>query len=68
MPKDTPLDVADRLHGALAKILQSAEVGEQLTRLGAEAGGNPRPAFTALVRAESERWGRIIRDKSIKPE
>ena len=36
--------------------------------LGAEAVGNSPAAFTAFVKEESARWGKIIRDRGIKPE
>jgi hypothetical protein len=43
-------------------------VKEQMAGLGAEAIGNPQPEFAAFVKAESARWGAIIREKGIKPE
>ena len=56
------------LHDASAKVLRRPDVIEQLAKLGAEAVGNPQPEFAAFVQAETDRWGRIIRDKGIKPE
>ena len=41
---------------------------EQFAKLGAEAVGNTPVAFTAFYREESARWGKIIRDRGIKPE
>ncbi len=68
VPKGTPPDISARLHDVLAKILADAATRKQLADLGAEAIGNPQPAFAAFVKQESERWGRIIREKGIKPE
>ncbi len=68
VPKGTPADVIERLHGALATILRGAELREQFARLGAEAVGNAPATFAAFVREESARWGKIIRDRGIKPE
>jgi tripartite-type tricarboxylate transporter receptor subunit TctC len=68
VPKGTPDDIVGKLHAALVKVLQSAAVKEQMAGLGAEAIGNPQGEFAAFVKAESARWGRIIREKGIKPE
>jgi len=68
MPKGTPPAIAARLNAELVKILTSAEVKEQLAKLGADSGGTSQAEFAAFAKAESERWGKIIRDKGIKPE
>ena len=68
LPKGVPPEVVERLHGALATILRGAELRAQFARLGAEAVGNAPATFAAFVREESTRWGKIIRDRGIKPE
>lgn len=66
--KDTPPAIAGKLYDEVAKALRSADVKDQMAALGAEPGGNTPAEFTAFVRAESVRWGKIIQDKGIKPE
>ena len=68
VPAGTPRDIVAKLHDASAKVLRRPDVIEQLAKLGAESVGNPQPEFAAFVQAETDRWGRIIRDKGIKPE
>jgi len=68
VPKDTPPDIAGKLHDVLAKVLNSDAVKKQMADLGAEPVGNPQPEFAAFVKSESVRWGAIIREKGIKPE
>ena len=68
VPKDTPAEITAKLQAALAAVLRAAPVKEQMAGLGAEAIGNPQPEFAAFVKAESARWGAIIREKGIKPE
>jgi tripartite-type tricarboxylate transporter receptor subunit TctC len=68
VPKGTPPEIVAKLHEALANVLRSPAVKEQMAGLGAEAIGNPQGEFAAFVKAESSRWGTIIRDKGIKPE
>ena len=67
-PKGTPPEVVARLHAELVKILRAPEVKQHLATLGAEPGGEKPEEFAAFVKAESERWGKIIKDKGIKPE
>ncbi len=68
LPKNVPADIAARLHDVLATLLNSDLVKKQMADLGADPVGNPQPAFAAFVKSESVRWGRIIREKGIKPE
>jgi tripartite-type tricarboxylate transporter receptor subunit TctC len=68
VPKGTPDDIMGKLHAALVTVLRSPAVKEQMAGLGAEAIGNPQSEFAAFVKAESARWGAIIREKGIKPE
>ena len=68
LPKGTPDEIGDKLHAALADVLRSKPVQEQMAALGAEAIGNRQATFAAFVKSESARWGAIIREKGIKPE
>jgi len=67
-PKATPADILARLNGELAKVLATATIKAQMIQLGADPGGDSQAQFAAFVQAESARWGKIIRDKGIKPE
>jgi tripartite-type tricarboxylate transporter receptor subunit TctC len=68
VPKATPPEIVTRLNAELVKVLRSAEVGEQLARLGAVPVGDSPQQFGTFVKAESARWGKIIKDLGIKPE
>ena len=68
LPKGTPGEIGDRLHAALAAVLRSKPVEQQMAALGAEAVGNRQATFAAFVNSESARWGAIIRERGIKPE
>ena len=57
-----------RLNAELVKLLHTAEVKEQLAKLGAVPVGDSPEQFGAFVKAESQRWGKIIKDLGIKPE
>jgi tripartite-type tricarboxylate transporter receptor subunit TctC len=66
--KVTPTEILDRLSAALTNVLRLPEVKEQMAGLGAEPGGDPPQSFATFVKSEAERWGRIIRERGIKPE
>ncbi len=66
--KGTPAEIVARLNSDLAKVLRLPDVKEQMATLGAEPGGDSTPAFGAFVKAESARWGRIIKERGIRPE
>lgn len=68
-PKGLSSDLVTRLNGEFSNAMQSADVRERLARLGAEpVSGASAAQFSAMVKADSERWGRIIRDRKIKIE
>jgi tripartite-type tricarboxylate transporter receptor subunit TctC len=64
-PAGTPRAVIARLNRDANAILASAEMREKLAAQGAEAIGGPPEAFGAHVRAEREKWSRLIRVNNI---
>jgi tripartite-type tricarboxylate transporter receptor subunit TctC len=68
VPKGTPREIVDTIHGDIAKVAAMPEV---LARLAA-IGGVPKlmsPAeFAAFTASEKERWGEIIHRANIKVE
>jgi len=68
VPRATPPEIVTRLSTELVKVLRSPEVREQMAKLGAVPVGTTPAEFAAFVTAESQRWGKIIKDLGIKPE
>ena len=66
--KGTPSEIVAKLSAELTKVLRLPDVKEQMAALGAVPGGDSPQAFGAFVNAESMRWGKIIKEKGIKPE
>jgi tripartite-type tricarboxylate transporter receptor subunit TctC len=66
--KGTPPEIVAKLHAELAAILHSPEVKEQFAALGAVPVGDTPDEFGAFLKADSARWGKLIREKGIKPE
>ena len=68
-PRGTPVAIINRLHGELVKIALSPEMKEQFERNGAEPAHNISSlALERLVRAEIEKYSKVIRTANISLE
>ena len=67
-PAGTPPAVVDRLQKEVAKALEAPDVKAKLAGLGAEPVGNTPSEFAAMIRTESAKWGKIVKDANIRPE
>jgi tripartite-type tricarboxylate transporter receptor subunit TctC len=65
VPAGTPRAVVDRLNKDFNSILAAAEMRQKLTEQGAETMGGAPEAFAQHIRAEREKWSRLIREKNI---
>jgi tripartite-type tricarboxylate transporter receptor subunit TctC len=65
VPAGTPKDVVLRLNREISGVLAAADVRQKLTELGAEPVGGPPETFAAHVRAERDKWSRLIRERNI---
>lgn len=66
-PRGTPPAVVETLSAEVRKALALPDVKQRLAALGAEVSPTGPEPLAALVRAERERYGRLIRDAKIKP-
>jgi tripartite-type tricarboxylate transporter receptor subunit TctC len=65
VPAGTPRAVIDRLNKDFNSILGTAEMRQKLTEQGAETMGGAPEAFAQHIRAERDKWSRLIREKNI---
>ena len=64
----TPREVVAKLNSEFNAALALPEVKEKLSERGmAPAGGTPE-SFTAFIRAETERWTKVVKARGIKIE
>ena len=69
VPKGAPRDVVNTLFKAAVKVMDDANVKKRLGDGGVEAVVSKSPeAFGAFVRAENERWAKVIKDAGVVPE
>jgi tripartite-type tricarboxylate transporter receptor subunit TctC len=67
-PIGTPRDVVDRLRREIASILAKPDIREKLIALGADPIGNTPEEFAAHMKAETEKWGKLVKDLDIKAD
>jgi tripartite-type tricarboxylate transporter receptor subunit TctC len=67
-PKGMSPELIKTLNAVCNQALQNAEVREKILSQGNEVGGGTPEVFAALIRAESPRWGKVVRDAKIEPE
>lgn len=67
-PAGTPQAVIERLQREIALALDRPDVRAKLTGLGAEPIGNSPAEFAAMIKSETAKWSKIVKDANIKPE
>jgi tripartite-type tricarboxylate transporter receptor subunit TctC len=67
-PAGTPRDALDRLHAEFTKALASPDVREKMLALGAEPVGSRPEEFAAYIRAERDKYARVIKASGAKAD
>jgi tripartite-type tricarboxylate transporter receptor subunit TctC len=68
VPAGTPRAVVQILHRELVKAYNAPDVKSQVENTGSSVAADTPEEFAAFVRAESAKWGKVIRDAGIKPD
>jgi tripartite-type tricarboxylate transporter receptor subunit TctC len=68
-PAGTPREIIATLHGAMVKALSDPDIAKRFAADGADPAPSRTPEeFGTLIRAEIEKWAKVVRDAGIKPE
>lgn len=67
-PAGTPKEIVERLNAELNQILKLPETLERFTVLGALPLGGTPAAFDQFIRADLEKWNRIVKERNIKAD
>jgi tripartite-type tricarboxylate transporter receptor subunit TctC len=68
VPAATPPPVVGHLNRMLNHALRSPDMRAWLERQGLEPVGGPPEAFAAEIRADFDKWGKIVRQLGIRPQ
>jgi tripartite-type tricarboxylate transporter receptor subunit TctC len=66
VPTGTPPAVVNRLNAELGKVLQTDELKKRLDELGAEYAPNTPAEFGQFLRADVEKWRRVVQAAGVK--
>ncbi len=65
-PAGMPQEVVDRLAAELARVLAQAEVKVKFAGAGAEVHSQGPAGFAAFVKADNEKWAKLIRERKLE--
>ena len=65
-PGKTPEAILDRWNEEIVKVLKDPEVENKLTEFGMTPQPTTRQEFAAFMKKESDKWGKIIKERNIK--
>ena len=68
VPAATPRPIVDRLVSELHKVAASPEVKEKLAAAGIDLVSSTPDEFANLIRSETARYAKVVKDAGIKPE
>ena len=64
----TPVELVTRLNAELVRVLAMPEIKKRLLDNGIDALSNTPEQFAAYIRAETAKWGAVIREANVKVE
>ncbi len=68
LPRATPPAIVNRLHAELVRILVSPAIERQFAQQGVEPAHSTPQELAAYMRAETARWGKVIKTSGIRLE
>jgi tripartite-type tricarboxylate transporter receptor subunit TctC len=66
-PAGTTAAITNRLNAEFNAVLRTAETRERLLKQGFESSGSTPAEFAAYLRAEMEKWTKVVREAGIRP-
>jgi len=67
-PAGTPQDTVRRINVEVGKALKSSDVIDRLEKIGLAISTGSPEQFDALLRSETERWTRVVKERNLKAE
>lgn len=66
--KDTPAEIVNRVNAAVKRTLETESVKQRLLAAGTLPSSSTPQELGALLKKDSEKWARLIREKNIQPD
>jgi tripartite-type tricarboxylate transporter receptor subunit TctC len=67
-PAGLPPEITQKLNAEINRIMALPEVREKMEAIGVEAANESPERFGAILRADAEKWGRLVKELNIKAE
>lgn len=67
-PANTPKEIITKLNAAIVKILQMPDMKEKFSTMGADATSSTPEQLAALMRAEADKWAKILKESGARME
>ncbi len=67
-PAATPKDIVARLNAEMVKVIQSAEFKKRMDEIGAEPIGNSGEQMAAQIKAETDKFAKLVKDAKVTIE
>jgi tripartite-type tricarboxylate transporter receptor subunit TctC len=65
-PAGTPKEIVAKLHGEIAKTVSNPESRDRLLSMGLDPVGSSPDEFTAYLKVETVKWGKLVREAGIR--
>jgi len=67
-PAGTPQPIIAKLHKQAVEIVQQPDVVEKLGKIGLDVTADPPDVFASIIRTDTAKWAKVIKDAGIKGE
>lgn len=67
-PAGTPSEIVRRVNGEVGKALKSPDVVDRLEKIGLVISPGSPEQFDELIRSETQRWARVIKERNLKAD
>jgi tripartite-type tricarboxylate transporter receptor subunit TctC len=65
VPAGVPKDIIDRLHKEIARAIANPKISQLFVNLGTQPVSNTPDEFSAFIKTETDKWGKVIRSANI---
>ena len=67
-PANTPVAIIGKINADIQKFLVRPDTAAKMSGEGAIPSGSTPEQFSALIRAEIDRWAKVIKATGVKPD